>query len=230
MSIRSLLLCALLGATATSYCQSTPDYNAQMQAYQKMAKEMKPNLGLKVGYNSAFITGSSPNFKPQSKNGFTVAGFFSPASRTGMGYRTELIFSRQGFAFDESGKQEQVTNDYIYMPHFTTFGIGKFFQLQIGAQIGYLLHASKKDETSSSSSGNDITSYYNRFDYGAAGGVEIYPYKGIILGARYNYSFGSLYKYQQEQAGQPNLFPLPFNPNDIKNKNAIVNIFLGYKF
>ncbi|HWJ24980.1 MAG TPA: outer membrane beta-barrel protein [Flavisolibacter sp.] len=230
MSVKSLLLCALLGASVTSYCQNTPDFNAQAEAYQKMAKEMKPKLGIKVGYNSAYITGSTPSFKPEAKNGFTVAGFYSPASRTGRGYRTELIFSRQGFAFDAGGKLEQVTNDYIYMPHFTTFGIGKFFQLQIGAQIGYLLHASKKEESGSSSSGSDITSLYNRLDYGAAGGFEIYPYKGLILGARYNLSFGSLYKYQQQQAGQPNPFPLPFNPEDVKNKNAVVNFFLGYKF
>ena len=118
-----------------------------------------------------------------------------------MGYRTELVFPRQGFEFTGDGKTAAVTNDYIYMPHFTTFGIGKFFQVQIGGQLGYLLKSSK--ESSSDSKSQDITSFANRLDYGVAGGVEIYPVKHLILGGRYNVSFCSAYKQMTVSSPMP---------------------------
>jgi hypothetical protein len=38
-----------------------------------------------------------------------------------------------------------------------------------------------------------------------------------------------MYKRQQQApTGIP--YPLPFNPNEVKGKNAVINIFLGYKF
>jgi hypothetical protein len=169
------------------------------------------------------------NFTPDTRNGFMVAAFYSPGAKSGVGYRTELVFSRQGFGFDESGKQTTVTSDYVYMPHFTTFGVGKLVQLQIGGQMGYLIKSSK--ESSAGGNSEDITSFANRLDYGAAGGVEIYPIKSLILGGRYNVSFGNAYKRMTStSASTPSPFPLPFNPEEVKGKNAVINFYVGFRF
>lgn len=200
--------------------------------YEKNASEYRPHFGLKAGYNIASLVGSTPNFKPQSKNGFMAAAFYSRDSRSGLGYRTELVFSRQGFAFDEAGKKEDVTSDYLYMPHFTTFGIAKIVQFHLGVQIGYLLRSSKTNNASKEKP-SDITELYNRLDYGAAGGLEIYPVKGLILGGRYNLSFGNLYKNMKmamPQTPVPVPIHLPFNPSDIKDKNGVINFYIGYRF
>jgi hypothetical protein len=118
------------------------------------------------------------------------------------------------------------------MPHLTTFTIAKKVQLQAGGQIGYLLNA-KTDSGAAQSKEDEMVKYMNRIDYGAAAGVEIYPFKGLIVGARYNVSLGSLYKkYTEEASGSPTPMPLPlpFNPADFKGKNAIVQFFIGYQF
>jgi hypothetical protein len=219
------LTLAVCTAIAQVKAQTQPDVNAA--AFQKKAKSMKPKLGIKAGYNYAKITGSTPDFSSKSNNGFMVAGFFAPASK-GLGYRTELIFSRQGFSFDESGKMQDVSQDYIYMPHLTTFTIAKKLQLQAGGQVGYLLNAKKSSENESSS--EKVTEYMNRFDYGFAGGIEIYPFKGLLVGARYNVSLGNIYKTSSYSSTSPVPYPLPFNPSEVKGKNAVVQFFAGYRF
>jgi hypothetical protein len=222
---------------ASSFAQMAPTQSAPA-GNSNSKKEMKkngPQLGLKAGYNYAYLAGSPvKNFDPRGHNGFMVAGFYSPRQHTGLGYRTELIFSRQGFSYDESGRMQNVSQDYIFMPHFTTISIGKFFQIQIGAQAGYLLSAKKKpDDGSTSSTQTDVTKYMDRFDYGLAGGVEICPVAGLLLGARYNLSLGNPYKQDYSTAGTggiPMPYPFPFDPSQIKDKNAVVQLFVGYKF
>jgi hypothetical protein len=212
--------------------------NAQNNAYDSLASSIskakkeidnfRPKFGIKAGYNIAKVKGSTPSYSPDNENGFMIGAFYSTPSK-GVGYRSELVFSRQGFSFDESGKMQEVQQDYIYMPNFTTFTIAQKVQLQAGAQIGYLLNAQKK---SSSGSESDVEDYMNRLDYGFAGGVEVYPFKGLLVGARYNVSLGSVYK-QYESAGSSPLpigYPFPFTPNDIKGKNAVVQFFAGYRF
>ena len=195
----------------------------------EVASEAKRKLGIKAGYNIASIYGKTPNFTPRSTNGFTFAGFFAPSSK-GLGYRTELVFSRQGFSFDENGNMQNISQDYVYMPHLTTVTIAKRIQLQAGGQIGYLLNAKKTSEGNSSKE-DAITQYMNRFDYGATAGIELHPFKGIILGGRYNVSMGNMYKHYSESSQSPTLtVPLPVNPQDFKGKNAVINFFVGYMF
>lgn len=194
--------------------------------YAEVKAPKSTRFGIKGGYNIAKYTGSAPDFKPDAKNGFMAAVYYSPSASKGLGFRTELVFSRQGFGFDEAGKQSTITSDYIYLPQFTTISITRFVQLQVGGQIGYLLQSSKRTESTTGSS--DLTSFANRIDYGAAFGAEIYPFKGLILGGRYNMSFGESYKQPTLGGGIPS--PLPFNPADVKGKNAVINFYLGYRF
>lgn len=228
---KTIFATLLTAFVCTSFAQTTmPDMqSAEMQQQLKEIADRKPKFGIKAGYNVAKITGSATHFSPDTKNGFMVAAFYSPGAKSGLGYRTELVFTRQGFGFDENGMQTNVTSDYIYMPHFTTFGIGKFFQIHVGGQLGYLLKSSK--ESKSETKTEDITSFANRLDYGAAGGVEIYPIKHLIIGGRYNVSFGNAYKRMtSSNLTTPSPFPLPFNPDEVKGKNAVMNFYVGFRF
>lgn len=225
-----LLAAGLLTAAAPLAAQQTTGESpaASLSSAKNERDNYRPKFGLKGGYNIAKVKGTATNYAPDNRKGFMVAAFYSTPSR-GLGYRTELVFSRQGFSFDEDGKLQEVTQDYIYLPNFTTFTIAQKVMLQAGAQIGYLLNAEKK---SSSGTESDIKEYMNRLDYGFAGGVEMYPFKGLLVGARYNVSLGSVYK-QYESAGtspMPVGYPFPFTPNDIKGRNAVVQFFAGYRF
>ncbi|MFT3675132.1 MAG: porin family protein [Chitinophagaceae bacterium] len=183
----------------------------------------KRKLGLKTGVNFSTVhLKNDGGPKLSSRQGIMVAGFYSPATRGIMGFRSEVVYSRQGFTSADGDVKTIVSNDYLLLPQFTTINISRFFQLQLGGQVGYLINAKGKQESSSF----DLKQLTNRIDYGAAGGVEIYPFKGLIIGGRYNMSFGDVYKSTSTPgSGDPvsGMF-------DIKSRNGVISIFLGYQF
>lgn len=198
---------------------------AQTTELQKIVDSYKSHFGLKLGTNWSYLSGSREGFSPNNRTGFMVSAFYAPTSRTGRGFRSEVVFSRQGYSFDDGGKNTDVLNDYIYLPQMATFGIGKFFQLQAGAQVGILLN-SKMSGTKDST----ITGLMNRIDYGFAAGIELNPVKGFLLGGRYNLGLGKMYKQYEQSSTTPTPFPLPFNPDKTDLKNGVVQVFVGYRF
>ena len=184
--------------------------------------DFQPKFGFKAGYNWSYITGSVEGFNKDNRTGFMVSAFFAPPTN-GVGYRTELVFSQQGYTFDDGGKNTDVALNYIYLPQLTTYTFGNRLQIQLGAQIGFLLNAKKSEESKDST----ITGIMNRFDYGFAGGIELYPFKKLIIGGRYNLGLGKLYKKRYES---PNPYPLPFNPETTNFKNSLIQVFMGYRF
>jgi hypothetical protein len=70
--------------------------------------------------------------------------------------------------------------------------------------------------------------YYNRFIFGFSGGVEVRPFLGILVGARYNLSLTNLYKTPDYSSGQPPSF-LP-STSDINFKNNLIQVYVGYRF
>ncbi len=184
----------------------------------------KRKLGLKVGANFSTVHFKNDgDLKLNSRQGIMVAGFYSPATRGIMGFRSEVVYSRQGFTSADGDTKTIVSNDYILLPQFTTINISRFFQLQLGGQIGYLINAKGKSESSSL----DLKQMTNRLDYGAAGGVEIYPFKGLILGGRYSISFGDVYKSISTTPGNGDPVSGMF---DVKSRNGVISFFIGYQF
>ena len=193
-------------------------------AFAQSQKTSKQKIGLKAGYNFSHITGSESGFDPNHNDGYMVSAFFSHAGKNGFGYRSELVYSKQGYSFDNGGKNTDVINNYLYMPHLMTFTIAKLLQLQAGGQVGVLLNAKK----STGNKDSTITNLMNRFDYGFAAGAEVYPFKGLIVGARYNLGLGKMYKTDPPLSGNP--YPLPFDPATANLKNGLVQLFIGYRF
>src|SRR5688500_5191940 len=106
MFLLTLLSVSIL--TATSVAQK----NNQMNQY-------KQKLGIKGGYNYSRIAGSTPSFKPDSKNGFMVAAFYSAGGGTGMGYRTELVYSRKGLSYYYNCNKKKVQQEQSYWKTLT---------------------------------------------------------------------------------------------------------------
>lgn len=192
-------------------------------------KKDKPliGLGIKGGLNFANVT-NAKSINSSSRTGFVVGAFLAPPSKSIISSRTEILFSRQGYDFKNGTNTGSVSLSYIMLPQLMGINITKYVQLQIGAQMAYLLNA--KADSTGASSGNPqvdkMMDLYNRFDYGAAGGIEIYPIKNLLIGARMNISFGKLYKEpaDMQPGSQPNFFP------SIDAKNNVVQIFLGLRF
>ena len=181
-------------------------------------------IGLKAGLNFADVSSAS-SINSSSRSGFMAGIFLAPNSKSIISSRTELIYSRQGYNFQNGTNTGNVNLDYLILPQLMGINITKFVQIQLGAQMAFLLNA-KADSTGSGggSSGQygSVMNYYNKFDYGFAAGAEIHPVMGLLIGARYNISLGKLYK--DIQTGQEPSF------SSIDAKNNVIQIFAGWIF
>ena len=186
-------------------------------------------FGIKAGVNFANVTNAS-DINSGSESGFMAGIFLAPPSKGVMGFRTELIFSRQGYSYKTNTNTGVVNLDYILLPQLMQINITKFFSIQLGAQMAFLINAKADSTTSSGSSSpyGEIMDFYNKFDYGFAGGIEIHPFKGLLVGARYNISLGNLYKdpssYEMNGGQPPSFIPA------VDVKNNVLQIFAGWIF
>lgn len=190
------------------------------------ALAQKLGFGIKGGLNFANVT-NAESINSSSHTGFMAGVFLAPPSSGVLGFRSEVMYSRQGFEFATNTNTGSVSLDYILLPQLTTINIGKVASLMLGFQMAFLINAKEKpDDTSGGDPAADIMEYYNRFDYGAAGGIEIFPFKGLLVGARMNISFGKLMK--EPESGTP-ASPASMIP-DVDLKNNVVQVYLGYRF
>jgi hypothetical protein len=186
-------------------------------------------FGIKAGVNFANVTNAS-EINSGSESGFMAGIFLAPPSTGVMGFRTELIFSRQGYSYKTNTNTGVVNLDYILLPQLMQINITKFFSIQLGAQMAFLINAKADSSTSSGGSSpyGEIMDFYNKFDYGFAGGIEIHPFKGLLVGARYNISLGNLYKdpssYEMNGGQPPSFIPA------VDVKNNVLQFFGGWIF
>jgi hypothetical protein len=185
----------------------------------------RAQIGLKGGINFANVT-KVTSINNSNNTGFAVGLFLAPMSKGILGYRSEIGFSRQGYNFETNTNTGNVNLDYIMLPQLTTINITRFFQIQLGAQVAFLINSKSSESSTSSTDYGKLMDYYNRFDYGLAGGLEIHPFRGLLIGGRYNLSLGDMYK--KLATGTPGDTP-SFIP-DVNVKNNVVNIYLGYHF
>jgi hypothetical protein len=182
-------------------------------------------IGLKGGLNFANITNVS-SINNSTNTGFAFGLFLAPKPRGLFGFQSEIDFSRQGYNFDTNTNTGNVNLDYILLPQLSTINITRFVQIQLGAQMAFLVNAKASESNPGTGNYGNMLSYYNRFDYGLAGGLEIHPFKGLQVGARYNLSLGDIYKNLETSA--PGTVP-SFIPK-VNVKNNVLNLYLGWHF
>jgi hypothetical protein len=222
--MKKLLMIVMLLFPVLVFCQDETGKKKE----KNNAKDMKMKIGIKAGLNFANVTKAS-SVNSSSHTGFMVGAFLAPPSPGIFAYRTEVIFSRQGYDFKAGANTGTVDLNYIILPQMMGINITKFVQLQFGAQMAFLLNAKVDSAKAASTQANpysQLMDYYNRIDYGAAAGIEICPFKGLIIGGRYNISFGNLYKDLENPT--PGTTP-SFIPK-VDAKNNVVQLFIGYKF
>jgi hypothetical protein len=184
----------------------------------------KMGIGLKGGLNFANVSNVT-SISTNTQTGYVIGAFLAPPKHGILSFRTEIDFSNQGYDFESDTTTGSVHLNYLLLPQLMNLSITKFVQLQFGMQIAYLLSAKADTSNTTAISGAEALSYYNRFDYGVAGGIEIYPIFGIFIGGRYNHSFGDMYK---EPSGTTPTEPA-FVP-DVNVKSNVVQLYVGYKF
>lgn len=182
-------------------------------------------IGLKGGINFANITKVS-SINNGTNTGFAVGLFIAPKAHGLFGFRSEIDFSRQGYNFDTNTNTGNVNLDYILLPQLSTINITKLFQIQLGAQVAFLINSKATESNTNSPGYGKLMDYYNKFDYGFAGGLEVHPLKGLLIGARYNLSLGNLYK----NISNPGQGTIPSFIPEVNVKNNVLNIYAGWHF
>lgn len=180
-------------------------------------------IGLKAGINFANVSNANA-LSSSNRSGFHVGLVLAPPSKKILSSRTELIFSRQGYNYKSASNSGEVNLNYIQFGQMMSINITKVFSLLLGAQTAYLLNASV-DSTNASgnnTNSNGMLGLFNRFDYGYALGAEVHPFKGLLVGGRYNVSLNKL--FESVQTGQrPS-----FSSQDAKNN--VVQLYIGWRF
>jgi len=204
---------------------------AQKEDSSKTNKSSKKlGIGLKAGLNYSNVTNAS-SINGSSQAGFHAGLFFGSFNKGLIGFRTELLYSQQGYGYTSGSTQGSVGLNYIFLAPLLAINVTHFVQIQAGFQTGYLLNA--KADNNAGSTGNQtadkILQFYNRFDYGLCGGLEIHPIGGLLIGARYNLSLSNLYKMPDMSDSTGNASYVP-SASGINFKNNVVQIFVGYRF
>jgi hypothetical protein len=195
-------------------------------------------LGIKAGLNFTNVTNVS-SINNQSSSGFNAGIFYTTPYTRVIGSKTELVFSRQGYNYETGAVTGKANLDYIMLPTYMCINITKYFQIQVGMQFGYLMNANvdsvNKNTAGIPGSVSGALSYYNRFSYSIGGGIEVHPFKGMLVGARLNVGLTNLYKMPDVSTitamtamttmnAQPSFVP------DVNIKSNLLQIYLGWKF
>jgi hypothetical protein len=180
-------------------------------------------IGVKAGLNFSNVSNTS-SISHSSETGYNVGIFLAPKSKSIFSSKTELIFSKQGYNYSTNAVDGTADLLYIMLPTYMCINITRFFQIHIGAQMAYLINAKAESKTSSGATNpiSDPIQYYNRFDYGLGGGVEIHPFKGLLIGTRMNISLANL--YSEAATGQ-----IPSFAN-VNVKQNLFQIYTGWHF
>lgn len=175
-------------------------------------------IGLKAGLNFANIT-STAGFTNSNRTGYMIGGYIAPKAKKLFGFRSEIMLSRQGYNYKTNTNTGNVNLDYLLLPQLITINFGKKIQLHAGAQAAVLLNASA-DSTGSGS----LFSYFKRFDYGLAGGLEISPLSGFFIGGRVNISLNNVNEAPPLGGSWPSFIPR------LDTRNNLVQLYAGWRF
>jgi Outer membrane protein beta-barrel domain len=95
----------------------------------------------------------------------------------------ELVFSTQGAKFRNAGTETRYNLSYVNVPVLAQYMFNNGFRVQAGPQIGFLVHASSRNNELKQHMMDD----YNKVDLAFTGGASYQiPNSGFGLDARFN--------------------------------------------
>lgn len=155
------------------------------------AQAQQVNFGLKAGINVNTV--KYRNTDPEMASiGFNAGGLAQIAVTKGFFIRPEVQYSIKGYRFPAMGSDGSgtVRFNYIAVPVLAGFPIGNKFAFLIGPEFGFLTKATSKFSTGS----RDVSSNFQKFDWGLdlGGTYKITSTLGVEV--RYNYGFRGLVK------------------------------------
>ena len=179
-------------------------------------------IGIKAGLNFAHISSTS-DLRTSNYTGYMIGGYISPKQKKILGFRSEIMLSRQGYDYSTGSHTGNVNLDYLLLPQLIVLRFTKKFQVHAGGQAAFLLNAGV-DSTGGNGNNGSLFDYIKRFDYGVVGGLEVSPLSGFFIGSRINISLRNLKKNNSGGGSNPG-----FVPKDLI-RNNVLQLYLGWRF
>jgi len=144
-------------------------------------------LGIKGGLNLYNIEGANADMKA----GFNVGllGHIHLTKRFGL--QPEIMYSQQGAKSKIANIKSSINLNYINVPLMFQYMFDNGFRLQAGPQVGFLVTAKSKLNSTST----DIKNSYKTADVGIGAGLGyVNPSSGFGVDARYNLGLSKINK------------------------------------
>lgn len=193
----------------------------------------KTHFGLKGGLNISTLTVSGVNVKGDLsyKPGFHIGALVHNKITDDISVQTELLYSNQGYKYDE-GTYEMVGNiNYIAFPVMFVYYPVKNFSLEAGPQLSFLLsHKAKIDiyqfsefdpnDPAFSTGGTiDLKDSSQSIEFGMNVGLGYKISQNVFLSGRYNFGLTTANK-KETGAGA----------SGEKDRNSVFQFSIGYLF
>jgi len=98
------------------------------------------SIGIKAGFNFVNVTNTA-GINADSRSGFMIGGYIAPKPKKLIGFRSEILLSRQGYNYKNNTNTGTVDLDYLLLPQLITFNFSKRFEVHLGGQAAFLMNA-----------------------------------------------------------------------------------------
>lgn len=174
-------------------------------------------IAVKAGLNFANVSDAA-GINADSRTGYMLGGYIASKPKGILGFRSEILLSRQGYNYKTNTNSGHVNLDYLLLPQLLTLNFTKKANIHVGPQIGYLLNAGVD---STGNSGGSLLQYFNKFNLSLAAGAEVSPLFGLFFGARVNIGMNNT--NEDPNPGNPNFIPR------VNMKNNVVQVYAGWR-
>jgi len=204
-----------------------------------IAQSQEIKFGVKGGLNLSTLTGDAVSDDISMKAGFHAGGLVEIKFTDKLSLQPELLYSLQGAKTEDSEviagttyrDESKLNLSYINVPVMLKFYPVKGFFLEGGPQVGFLVSAKSKNESTETDPGNTITLTSTETDIkDQLKGVDV----AFNFGLGYDFT-DNLFANARYSLGLTNIYDVPaflggFGITELDAKNSNISVSLGYKF
>ena len=164
------------------------------QSTDKQTEKQKISLGIKTGVNISRLklNGKIPGVINSDFRTGLVAGAFVnfPAGKSPFSFQPEFLYSSMGGDLtNELNEKQNLRFNYFSIPVLIKYQFSKKLAAFAGPQVDAIIYA----EESNKFGEFDITNSVSEVDYYATWGMELWPWRDIVVNARYMHGFKKVY-------------------------------------
>ncbi len=141
--------------------------------------------GPKAGLNKYALTGDDQSYL----TALHIGGFVQIPVSGLFAVQPELLFSKQGNAFEENGEKFGTYITYLNIPVMLQLNTKSGFLIEAGPEFGFLLSAKYKEGNTIS---EDVKKFFKGSNFSFGAGVGYRLKMGVGFGVRYNFGLANI--------------------------------------